>query len=104
LFCSYDDKRFIWQNLEWTGDASITESLSQIIQSDCIEVLHPLAGSCYAGKLVLDDGDWVHSSGREASDERKSLQWLAHWYFSETDGDPHVIDELRQLYREKCLK
>ena len=57
------------------------------------------------GKLVLEDGvvGSIHQTGKHLMNGSPCNGWQ-HWYFSDGDGKLHVIDELRDLYREKCLE
>lgn len=57
------------------------------------------------GKLVLPDGTVgsIHQVGKHLMNGSPCNGWQ-HWYFARADGGLRVIDELRELYREKCLK
>ena len=57
------------------------------------------------GKLVLSDGTVgsIHQVGKHLMKGSPCNGWQ-HWYFVHADGDLHVIDELRELYRKKCLR
>ncbi|RME06056.1 MAG: site-specific DNA-methyltransferase [Anaerolineae bacterium] len=56
------------------------------------------------GKLVLEDGTVgsIHQTGKHLMNGSPCNGWQ-HWYFVAADGHLHVIDELRALYRKKCL-
>ncbi len=56
------------------------------------------------GKLVLPDGTVgsIHQMGSHLMNGSPCNGWQ-HWYFSASDGTLHVLDELRERYRQEYL-
>jgi hypothetical protein len=58
------------------------------------------------GRLLLEDGKdgWfegsIHQAGRHLMDGGPCNGWM-HWYYEGGDGEYHLIDDLRQVLRDR---